>query len=210
MLAHLGYLRRISAASSAPLYICLGLIALWQRRVPFLREWAYAGYFFDLVGAFASHGRRRCVRLVPVGVGASSSGACRTPRSKLGMGDGQPRSKSRRRRNRRLKRRRPGHPGRLSVKNKRLAEWMFFVARSLGCWEEVARPLVVQGFRDKKRKSFCKKRRKRWRHVHLIPPRVLGKAFVGRTEPAVFRDQIGVSEGGPGLRDRQVGWGALI
>lgn len=53
MLAHLGYPAYFGSIIGA--FKLLGLIALWQRRVPFLREWAYAGYFFDLVGAFASH-----------------------------------------------------------------------------------------------------------------------------------------------------------
>ncbi|MFA7285366.1 MAG: DoxX family protein [Candidatus Paceibacterota bacterium] len=50
---HLGY----------PLYMLyilgtakfLGVIALWQNKFPNLREWAYAGFFIDLVGAIASH-----------------------------------------------------------------------------------------------------------------------------------------------------------
>ena len=50
---HLGY----------PLYLLyilgtakfLGVIALWQNKFGTLREWAYAGFFIDLVGALASH-----------------------------------------------------------------------------------------------------------------------------------------------------------
>ncbi len=33
----------------------LGIIGIWQNKVPFLREWAYAGLMFDVVGALASH-----------------------------------------------------------------------------------------------------------------------------------------------------------
>ncbi len=33
----------------------LGIIGIWQNAVKFLREWAYAGLFIDLVGAFISH-----------------------------------------------------------------------------------------------------------------------------------------------------------
>lgn len=32
----------------------LGLIAIWQPFLPTLREWAYAGFFFDFVGAIIS------------------------------------------------------------------------------------------------------------------------------------------------------------
>lgn len=53
VMTHLGY----------PMYVAmiiggakiLGVIGLWQTKVPFLREWAYAGFFIDLVGAFLSH-----------------------------------------------------------------------------------------------------------------------------------------------------------
>ena len=34
----------------------LGVIALWIPRTPLLKEWAYAGFTFDLLGASASHG----------------------------------------------------------------------------------------------------------------------------------------------------------
>ena len=33
----------------------LGVIGIWQKWVPFLREWAYAGFFIDFTGALASH-----------------------------------------------------------------------------------------------------------------------------------------------------------
>ncbi len=33
----------------------LGLIALWTRKSTTLKEWAYAGFFFDFVLAFAAH-----------------------------------------------------------------------------------------------------------------------------------------------------------
>ncbi len=33
----------------------LGIIGIWQRWWPFLREWAYAGLIIDLLGAFISH-----------------------------------------------------------------------------------------------------------------------------------------------------------
>lgn len=32
----------------------LGIIGMWQPFVPTLREWAYAGFLFDLIGAFVS------------------------------------------------------------------------------------------------------------------------------------------------------------
>ncbi len=53
VLTHLGY----------PLYVnyilgvakILGVIGLWQNKIPFLREWAYAGFYFDLILAGVSH-----------------------------------------------------------------------------------------------------------------------------------------------------------
>lgn len=33
----------------------LGLIAIWTNRSTFLKEWAYAGLFFDAIMAFAAH-----------------------------------------------------------------------------------------------------------------------------------------------------------
>lgn len=33
----------------------LGIIGIWQNKVHFLREWAYAGLLIDLGGALASH-----------------------------------------------------------------------------------------------------------------------------------------------------------
>jgi hypothetical protein len=33
----------------------LGLIAIWQNKNQTLKEWAYAGFFFDLILAFSAH-----------------------------------------------------------------------------------------------------------------------------------------------------------
>jgi len=33
----------------------LGIIGIWQRKWPFLREWAYAGLVIDFLGAIISH-----------------------------------------------------------------------------------------------------------------------------------------------------------
>lgn len=33
----------------------LGIIGIWQNKVAFLREWAYAGLMIDVVGALLSH-----------------------------------------------------------------------------------------------------------------------------------------------------------
>ncbi len=33
----------------------LGLVAIWTRISPLLKEWAYAGFFYDVVLAFAAH-----------------------------------------------------------------------------------------------------------------------------------------------------------
>jgi hypothetical protein len=33
----------------------LGIVGIWQRKWPFLREWAYAGLAIDTLGAFLSH-----------------------------------------------------------------------------------------------------------------------------------------------------------
>lgn len=33
----------------------LGLIAIWTRLSPLLKEWAYAGFFYDVVLAFTAH-----------------------------------------------------------------------------------------------------------------------------------------------------------
>ena len=33
----------------------LGRIAIWTRLSPLLKEWAYAGFFFDVLLAFAAH-----------------------------------------------------------------------------------------------------------------------------------------------------------
>jgi len=53
LFTHLGY----------PLYLLnilgvakiLGVIGIWQKKVTFLREWAYAGIMIDLFGALSSH-----------------------------------------------------------------------------------------------------------------------------------------------------------
>jgi len=33
----------------------LGVIAIWQNKNQILKEWAYAGFFFDLILAFSAH-----------------------------------------------------------------------------------------------------------------------------------------------------------
>lgn len=53
LMVHLGY----------PVYVLyiigwaklLGVVGIWQPKFPALREWAYAGIVFDLVGAIISH-----------------------------------------------------------------------------------------------------------------------------------------------------------
>lgn len=53
VMIHLGY----------PIYLLyilgvakiLGVIGIWQNKVHFLREWAYAGFMIDVSGALASH-----------------------------------------------------------------------------------------------------------------------------------------------------------
>ncbi len=53
LFAHLGY----------PMYLLtilgvakvLGVIGIWQTKVTFLKEWAYAGFMIDFTGALASH-----------------------------------------------------------------------------------------------------------------------------------------------------------
>jgi hypothetical protein len=53
VLAHLGYpAYLLTILGTAKL---LGTLALLQNRVPTLREWAYAGFTIDLIGATASH-----------------------------------------------------------------------------------------------------------------------------------------------------------
>ncbi len=52
-MAHLGY--PAYAASIIGAAKLLGVVGIWQKKVPFLREWAYAGFMIDLVGAFISH-----------------------------------------------------------------------------------------------------------------------------------------------------------
>ncbi len=53
MMTHLGYPVYFAMIIGAAKI--LGVIGLWQTKVPFLREWAYAGFFFDLIGALISH-----------------------------------------------------------------------------------------------------------------------------------------------------------
>lgn len=50
---HLGY--PLYAASIIGAAKLLGIVGLWQKKVPALREWAYAGFTIDLIGAIASH-----------------------------------------------------------------------------------------------------------------------------------------------------------
>lgn len=50
---HLGYPAYFSVIIGAAKF--LGVIGIWQSKVRFLREWAYAGFYFDLIGAFISH-----------------------------------------------------------------------------------------------------------------------------------------------------------
>jgi energy-converting hydrogenase Eha subunit C len=52
-LAHLGYPGYLLVILGTAKLV--GAIALVQNRVPILREWAYAGFTIDLVGAIASH-----------------------------------------------------------------------------------------------------------------------------------------------------------
>lgn len=33
----------------------LGVVGIWQTKVPALREWAFAGFFFDFIAAIVSH-----------------------------------------------------------------------------------------------------------------------------------------------------------
>jgi uncharacterized membrane protein YphA (DoxX/SURF4 family) len=52
-LAHLGYPSYFSTILGA--WKLLGAIAIVAPRLPRLKEWAYAGFFFDLTGAAFSH-----------------------------------------------------------------------------------------------------------------------------------------------------------
>lgn len=52
-MAHLGYPAYV--ATILGVWKVLGAIALFVPRSPRLKEWAYAGIFFDLTGAAASH-----------------------------------------------------------------------------------------------------------------------------------------------------------
>ncbi len=49
MMAHLGY--PMYVLTMLAVFKILGVIALWQTKFPNLREWAYAGFFFDFLGA---------------------------------------------------------------------------------------------------------------------------------------------------------------
>ncbi|WP_437579375.1 DoxX family protein [Sorangium sp. So ce887] len=53
VMAHLGYPAYF--ATILGVWKVLGAIALFAPRFPRLKEWAYAGIFFDLTGAAASH-----------------------------------------------------------------------------------------------------------------------------------------------------------
>jgi hypothetical protein len=50
--AHLGYPAYLSTILGAAKI--LGVIGIWQPKWPMLREWAYAGFFFDTFGALLS------------------------------------------------------------------------------------------------------------------------------------------------------------
>lgn len=52
-LAHLGYPAYFALIIGAAKI--LGVIGIWQTKVRFLREWAYAGFVFDTFGAVLSH-----------------------------------------------------------------------------------------------------------------------------------------------------------
>ncbi|WP_437551945.1 DoxX family protein [Sorangium sp. So ce367] len=52
-MAHLGYPAYFATLLGA--WKVLGAVALFAPRFPRLKEWAYAGIFFDLTGAAASH-----------------------------------------------------------------------------------------------------------------------------------------------------------
>ena len=49
MMSHLGYPMYVLTMLSY--FKILGVIAIWQTKFPNLREWAYAGFFFDMLGA---------------------------------------------------------------------------------------------------------------------------------------------------------------
>src|SRR3989344_1290597 len=53
LFVHLGYPLYVSSIIGAAKF--LGVIGLWQNKVSFLREWAYAGFFIDFTGALISH-----------------------------------------------------------------------------------------------------------------------------------------------------------
>ncbi len=53
LMAHLGYAPYVLLIVGYAKI--LGVIGIWQRKVKFLREWAYAGLVIDLLGAFISH-----------------------------------------------------------------------------------------------------------------------------------------------------------
>jgi len=52
-MAHLGYPTYLLTILGA--FKLIGAVALLQNRVPTLREWAYAGFTINLIGATASH-----------------------------------------------------------------------------------------------------------------------------------------------------------
>lgn len=52
-MVHLGYPAYFATIIGVAKF--LGVIGIWQNKVKFLREWAYAGFFFDILGALASH-----------------------------------------------------------------------------------------------------------------------------------------------------------
>ncbi len=50
---HLGYPAYFSVIIGVAKF--LGIVGIWQNKVRFLREWAYAGFAFELIGAAISH-----------------------------------------------------------------------------------------------------------------------------------------------------------
>jgi hypothetical protein len=49
-LGYPGYLLNILAVAKI-----LGVISLWVERLKYIRQWAYAGFFYDVVLAFTAH-----------------------------------------------------------------------------------------------------------------------------------------------------------
>lgn len=67
LFAHLGY--PVYLLSILGVAKILGVVGIWQNKIAFLKEWAYAGFFIDLTGAFTSHvivGDGPSVFMVPV------------------------------------------------------------------------------------------------------------------------------------------------